>query len=67
VAKQTITSLEEMLPEDGFLRIHRSFIVALQKIDIFSPSYVEVAKKELPVGRHYKHDLERMLGNGNNY
>jgi DNA-binding LytR/AlgR family response regulator len=62
VAKQTITSLEEMLPEDGFLRIHRSFIVALDKIDSFSPGYVEVTKKELPVGRHYKHDVERILG-----
>lgn len=61
MAKQTITSLEEMLPEDAFLRIHRSFIVALHKIDSFSPDHVEVAKKELPVGRHYKHEVERIL------
>jgi DNA-binding LytR/AlgR family response regulator len=61
VAKQTITSLQEMLPEDGFLRIHRSFIVALNRIDSFSPNHVEVAGKELPIGRHYKHDLEREL------
>jgi DNA-binding LytR/AlgR family response regulator len=61
VAKQTITSLEEMLPEDAFLRIHRSFVVARTKIDSFSPNHVEVAGKELPIGRHYKHDVERIL------
>ncbi|MBD0254352.1 MAG: response regulator transcription factor [Cytophagales bacterium] len=61
VAKQTITSLEEMLPEDAFLRIHRSFIVARTKIDSFSPNHVEVGGKELPIGRHYKHDVERIL------
>jgi DNA-binding LytR/AlgR family response regulator len=61
VAKQTITSLEEMLPEDAFLRIHRSFIVARTRIDSFSPNHVEVAGKELPIGRHYKHDVERIL------
>ncbi len=61
VAKQTITSLEEMLPEDAFLRIHRSFIVARTKIDSFSPNHVEAGGKELPIGRHYKHDVERLL------
>ncbi len=61
VAKQTITSLEEMLPEDAFLRIHRSFIVARNRIDSFSPNHVEVGGKELPIGRHYKHDVERIL------
>jgi DNA-binding LytR/AlgR family response regulator len=61
VAKQTITSLEEMLPEDAFLRIHRSFIVARTKIDSFSPNHVEVGGKELPIGRHYKHEVERIL------
>jgi DNA-binding LytR/AlgR family response regulator len=61
VAKQTITSLEEMLPEDTFLRIHRSFIVARTRIDSFSPNHVEVGGKELPIGRHYKHDVERIL------
>ncbi|MDX5481643.1 MAG: LytTR family DNA-binding domain-containing protein [Hymenobacteraceae bacterium] len=61
VAKQTITSLEEMLPEDYFLRIHRSFIVAQDKIDCFSQSHVEVAGKALPVGRYYKNDVEKAL------
>jgi DNA-binding LytR/AlgR family response regulator len=61
ISKQTITSLEEMLPEDYFLRIHRSFIVALNKIDSYSPTHIEIAGKELPIGRHFKHEVERVL------
>lgn len=61
IAKQTITSLEEMLPEDYFLRIHRSYIVAVNKIDSYSPTHIEVAGKELPIGRHYKHEAEQVL------
>jgi DNA-binding LytR/AlgR family response regulator len=61
VAKQTITSLEEMLPEDHFLRIHRSYMVALNKIDSYSPTHLDIAGKELPIGRHFKHEVERVL------
>jgi DNA-binding LytR/AlgR family response regulator len=61
VAKQTISALEEMLPEDLFLRIHRSFIVALDKIASYSPTHLEVQGKELPIGRHFKHEVERAL------
>jgi DNA-binding LytR/AlgR family response regulator len=61
VAKQTITALQEMLPEDQFLRIHRSFVVARPKIDAYTPSHVEVQGKELPIGRHFKHEVERVL------
>jgi DNA-binding LytR/AlgR family response regulator len=61
VAKQTITSLEEMLPEEKFLRIHRSFIIAADKIDSYTPQHLYIAGKELPIGRNYKHEIIRML------
>jgi DNA-binding LytR/AlgR family response regulator len=64
ISKQTITSLEEMLPEDCFLRIHRSFMVARDKIDSYSPTHVEIAGKEIPIGRHFKHEVERILSTG---
>lgn len=61
VSKQTITSLEEMLPDGTFMRIHRSFIVALDKVDCFSPSHVEVMGNELPIGRNYKQEVEKAI------
>lgn len=62
ITKQTITALEEMLPETGFMRIHRSFIVALSKVDSYSPNAVFIGKTEIPVGPLYKHELAKKLG-----
>ncbi len=61
VTKHLLVSLEEMLPENAFLRIHRSYIVSINKIDSFNPDTVEIAKKELPIGRLYKHDVYKLL------
>lgn len=61
VVKQSISSLEEMLPEASFLRIHRSYIVAVDKITAYTPSYVDVAGQELPIGRLYHKEVGRVL------
>jgi DNA-binding LytR/AlgR family response regulator len=50
-----------MLPADAFLRIHRSYIVSLNKIDSYNAETIEIAKKELPIGRLYKHDVTKFL------
>lgn len=61
ITHQKISYLEEKLPEECFLRIHRSFIVALRKIETYSASTIEVPGKELPIGRMYKEQvLERL-------
>ncbi|WP_247236665.1 LytTR family DNA-binding domain-containing protein [Telluribacter sp. SYSU D00476] len=61
VVKQTISSLAEMLPEDHFLRVHRSYIVALDKITSFSQGQICVNHVEIPIGRHYKQIVDRVL------
>ncbi|HEY9047472.1 MAG TPA: LytTR family DNA-binding domain-containing protein [Ohtaekwangia sp.] len=61
ITKQTITALEEMLPEHDFMRIHRSFIVALNKIDSYNLNSVYIGKTELPIGPLYKHELAKRL------
>ena len=62
ITKQTITALEDMLPEGDFMRVHRSFVVAINKIDSYSPSAVFIGKTEIPVGPLYKHELGKRLG-----
>lgn len=54
VTKMLLRDMEEKLPEEQFLRIHRSFIVAIGKIDSFSPSSVEINDFEIPIGRSFK-------------
>jgi DNA-binding LytR/AlgR family response regulator len=61
ITKQTITALEEMLPEKEFMRIHRSFIVAMKKIDSYNLTSVFIGKTELPVGPLYRHEISKRL------
>jgi DNA-binding LytR/AlgR family response regulator len=57
ITKTTMTSLEEKLPEEGFMRIHKSFIVSLSRIEAFTSTTIEVPGKELPIGRSYKRSV----------
>lgn len=61
VSRQSISSLENMLPKDSFLRIHRSFIVSVKKIDSFNGETIDIAKNELPIGRLFKHEVTSQL------
>lgn len=61
ITKHLLASLEEMLPAQRFVRIHKSFIVSVNKIDSFNADAVEIARKEIPVGRHFKLNLARIL------
>jgi DNA-binding LytR/AlgR family response regulator len=62
VTQQKISYLEESLPKENFLRIHRSFIVNREKIDAYSATDMEVGKFHIPIGRNYKNDVMRLLG-----
>src|SRR6185312_2875970 len=61
VTKQSISSLEELLPGNNFIRIHRSFIVAINKIESFTNDTIEIARQELPISRMYRHEVEKVL------
>ena len=61
ISKIPISILEEQLPAEKFLRIHRSFIVSISKIDAFTSYSVEIGKKELTIGRTYKNSVLKEL------
>jgi len=65
ISYQKISFLEEKLPTDKFLRIHRSFIIALDKIQAFSATAVDIGKTEIPIGRFYKNEVLQVLGQNN--
>ncbi len=50
----TLSSVEKLLPEKDFVRIHRSYIVSVKHITSFSPVSVFIGKKTFPVGSSYK-------------
>lgn len=55
--KHTMSSFESLLPEKQFLRIHRSFLVPINKISTFTANTVEINGTELPIGRNYKNQV----------
>ncbi len=59
-----ISQIEEKLPESKFLRTHRSFIVALDKILAFSQTQIELKGFSVPIGRNYKDEVNRVLNPG---
>jgi DNA-binding LytR/AlgR family response regulator len=60
VTKYPISTLESDLPA-SFIRIHRSFIIARDKIDSFTHDFIQIGKYELPVSRSYRHEVEKIL------
>jgi DNA-binding LytR/AlgR family response regulator len=54
LTKFKLSQVDGLLSENNFLRIHRSFIVAKDKIEAFSATEVELGGKRLPIGRSYK-------------
>lgn len=60
-AYQRISHMESKLPDNLFMRIHRSFIVALDKIDAYSSTSVEISDTEIPIGRNYRNIVLKAL------
>lgn len=54
LVKQSITSMENMLSEHKFLRVHRSYIVSMEKISGYNGLAVKIGAVEIPIGRLYK-------------
>jgi two-component system, LytTR family, response regulator len=63
VTRETISNIEAKLPQKDFLRIHRSYIVSIAKIESFTNEFIEVKKKAHPISRSYKKDVLFRLEN----
>lgn len=60
----TLTSLKsitEKLPPNEFMRIHRSYIVQLDKIEKIGRKNVEIAGREIPIGASYAEDFFKLI------
>ena len=61
VTKMQLGELETMLENFGFLRVHRSFIVAMRHIEAFTATEVTAGGAEIPVGRQYRETALKAL------
>src|SRR5688572_1922855 len=60
ISKMGTHDMEELLPPHQFKRIHRSFIVAVDKIESYTAENVEVNGISIPVGRQYKDVIDNL-------
>lgn len=63
VTRETISSIEMKLPSSKFLRIHRSFIIAIDQIESYSNEEVVIQNKSFPISRTYKEQVIKTLEN----
>jgi len=54
LVKQSITSMENLLSDHKFLRVHRSYMISMDKISGYNGLSVQVNTTEIPIGRLYK-------------
>jgi DNA-binding LytR/AlgR family response regulator len=59
---QTFSQLEKGLPPENFHRIHKSFIVSLDKIESIERNVVKIGEQRIPVGKNYQDGFYKKLG-----
>jgi DNA-binding LytR/AlgR family response regulator len=65
MTKQKISAMENLLPIWAFLRVHRSFIVPLNKVKGYNPNYVLIGSRKIPIGKNYKQICVEKFNPGN--
>jgi len=61
ISHEKISSLHELLPVSDFLRVHKSFIVAVNKIRLIEGNRISIGEHSIPVGQTYKHNLTQFI------
>ncbi len=61
ISNLSMKKITDCLPHEKFLRIHKSYIVAIDKIESFEGNLVKVNNSKLPVGNNYKNDLLNLI------
>ncbi len=62
VTHGTLKSIEDRLPEGMFLKVHRSFIISLSKIEFIEGNRIKIGEEFIPVGQSYRTNLDTYLG-----
>lgn len=61
LVKQGISTLEKLLSPHRFLRVHRSYIVTIEKISSYSQTCITIGDHKIPIGRLYKNEVLEVL------
>jgi DNA-binding LytR/AlgR family response regulator len=62
LSHEKISTLESLLPEGNFLRIHKSFLVAVDKIKRIQGNQIFLQEHTIPIGQTYRSRIHHLLG-----
>ncbi|MBC7416760.1 MAG: LytTR family transcriptional regulator, partial [Pedobacter sp.] len=65
ITLQSMKKMEESLPERQFIRVHKSYIVSIDKIESIERSRIKICDKIIPIGDTYRDAFFRVVGNKN--
>ncbi len=63
ITRQTLKHIEDILPDEDFIRVHRSYIIPFKRLDSWTTYSVIIKDKEIPVGRTYRKTIMDLLAN----
>jgi DNA-binding LytR/AlgR family response regulator len=61
VVRDSLSNFEKKLPQEDFIRLHRSFLANIHKIDSYTHEYVEVGGQTLTISRSFKEEVLNRL------
>jgi two-component system, LytTR family, response regulator len=61
ITHKSLTSLSEELPGDKFLRIHKSYVIALNKVKSIEGNRIQILNHTIPIGRNYSKDVKSKI------
>jgi DNA-binding LytR/AlgR family response regulator len=62
VTHQTMSDMEKLLPARQFIRVHKSFIVAINHIKSIYGNTIEAGQTSIPIGNNYKVNVMSLIG-----
>lgn len=63
IVHKTLSSFTEELPDDQFIRIHRSYTISIDKVQVVEGNSLEIDKKRYTIGRSYLNDVKAKILN----
>jgi len=61
ITHKSLTSLSEELPSDRFLRIHKSYVIALNKVKSIEGNRIQIQSYTIPIGRNYSKEVKNKI------
>jgi DNA-binding LytR/AlgR family response regulator len=62
VCRMTMKSIEEKLPSNDFLRIHKSYIVSLKKVESIRNQKIKIGENHIPLSDNYSEQFYKTIG-----